>query len=329
MAGRYDAIELRLLRAFAVLAEELNFGRAAERLHVTQPALSAQVRQLEQKLGMPLFVRSTRRVGLTAEGAALLGPARSLLAESVRFGEAADELRGRPERRLIFGAALYTLGIPERQALLEAFFASHPATPFTVSPLWQREMARALLRGEADLALMLGAPVPLAQWEAEPTAEVMFPDTLPRIVLREERMGLLIPRESPLAGYNLVPPERLDGVDVAMLGGTHGSAILGPVRALLGPAGAHMIVPPEPHGIGVERYGRQFRIPAISLGWFNTGGPDDPDMVRRFVDGLELTTQLALVRSPRSAKRAAELFWDEARALYPEARVYDPEAAAG
>lgn len=326
MAGRYDTIELRLLRAFAVLAEELNFGRAAERLHVTQPALSAQLRQLEQRLGLALFVRSTRRVGLTAEGAALLGPARSLLAESARFGEAVEQVRGRPERRLIFGAALYTLGIPERQRLLEGFFASHPNIPFTVIPLWQREMARALLRGEADLALMLGVPVPLAKWEAEPTAEVMFPDALPRIVLREERIGLLIPRESNLAGYEEIPAELVGGLDVAMLGGTHGSAILGPVRAVLGAADAHMIVPPEPHGIGVERYGRQFRIPAISLGWFNTGGDDDPDMVRRFVAGLDARTQLALVRAPGPGKASAELFWAEARASFPDARVC--EAAA-
>lgn len=319
MAGRYDAIELRLLRAFVVLAEELNFGHAAERLHITQPALSAQIRQLEQKLGLVLFVRSTRRVGLSAEGAGLLGPARALLAESGRFGEAVGQVRGRPERRLIFGAALYTLGIPERQQLLEAFFEGHPNIPLTVTPQWQRDMARALLHGDADLALMLGVPVPLAQWEAEPTAEVMFPASLPRLVLREERIGLLVPRESPLAEHDPIPPELLRDANVAMLGGAHGSPILGPVRAVLGAADAHMTVPPEPHGIGVERYGRQFRIPAISLGWFNTGGADDPDMVRRFIAGLELNTQLTLVRSPVAAKQATELFWQEARARFPGA----------
>ena len=321
MAGRYDAIELKLLRAFVVLAEELNFGRAAERLHITQPALSAQLRQLEQRLGSPLFVRSTRRVGLTAEGAALLGPARSLLAESTRFGEAVEQVRGRPERRLIFGAALYTLGIPERERLLDGFVARHPNLPFTVTPLWQRETARALLRNEADLALMLGAPAPLSQWEAEPAAEVMFPDVLPRLVLREERIGLLVPRESPLADFDPIPPEALTGASVAMLGGAHGSPILGPVRAVLGAVGARMVVPPEPHGIGVERYGRQFRIPAVSLGWFNTGGSQDPDMIRRRVEGLEVTTELALLRALGAPKRASELFWEEALVQFPQARV--------
>jgi DNA-binding transcriptional LysR family regulator len=314
-------VELRLLRAFVVLAEELNFGRAAERLHMTQPALSAQLRQLEQRLDFKLFERSTRRVGLTAKGAALLESARSLIAESRRFGNLAAQLRGRPHRRLIFGAALYTLGIPERQTLLEAFFERHPDVPFTVSPLWQREMAEALLRDEADLALMLGVAVPLARWEAEATAEVMFPDVLPRLVLRRERIALLLPQESHLAAFDEVPAAALEGVTIAMLGGTHGSPILGPLRAVLGRANAKLMAPPESHGVGVERYGRQFRIAAVSLGWFGTGGADDPDMVRRPVEGLTLETELSLLRAAGAGTPAAALFWEEARARFPAAEA--------
>ena len=249
MADRPEAAELRPLRSFMILAEELNFGRAAERLHMTQPALSAQLRQLERKLGFPLFERSTRRVTLTPQGATLLGPARALLAESRRFAEAVDDVRGRPRRRLVFGAALYTLGIPERQLLLEAFFERHPDIPFTVTSLWQREVCRALLRGQADLALMLGVPAPLAQWEAEPNAEVMFPTALPRMVLRTERTELLLPRESPLADFEVVPRAALEDVSVAMLGPTHGSLVLGPVRAALGAADARLVVPPEPRPV--------------------------------------------------------------------------------
>lgn len=319
MVERSDLVELRLLRAFAVLADELNFGRAAERLHVTQPALSAQLRQLEQRLGVTLFERSTRRVGLTPEGEALLGPAHILLAEGGRFADAVAQVRGKPARRVVFGAALYTLEIPERQILLEMFFARYPDVPLRVTPLWQREVARALLRDEADLALMLGVPAPLAQWEAETAAEVLFPDTLPRLVLRRERVELLTPRESPLAEFEVVPQAALADVRVAMLGATHGSSILGPVRKALDGGGARLVVPPEPHGIGVERYGRQFRIPAVSLGWFNTGHADDPDMVRRPVEGLDLHTELALVRTSAQPSAAAALFWEAARAEFPRA----------
>jgi acetyl esterase/lipase len=74
-----DAIELRHLRAFVAVAEELNFGRAADRLHISQSALSRQVQGLEQLLGVQLLRRSTHRVELTVAGEALLDRARRLL----------------------------------------------------------------------------------------------------------------------------------------------------------------------------------------------------------------------------------------------------------
>ena len=76
-----EAVELRHLRAFVAVAEELNFGRAAERLYVSQPALSRQIRALERGLGCELLRRSTHRVELTLAGDALLERARRVLAD--------------------------------------------------------------------------------------------------------------------------------------------------------------------------------------------------------------------------------------------------------
>jgi epsilon-lactone hydrolase len=76
-----DAIELRHLRAFVAVAEELNFGRAAARLYLSQPALSRQIRSLERLVGCDLLRRSTHRVELTLAGEALLDRARGLLRE--------------------------------------------------------------------------------------------------------------------------------------------------------------------------------------------------------------------------------------------------------
>ena len=73
-------LDLRLLRAFVAVAEELHFTRAANRLYVAQQGLSRDIRRLESEVGVSLFVRSTRRVSLTPDGARLLVHARTLLA---------------------------------------------------------------------------------------------------------------------------------------------------------------------------------------------------------------------------------------------------------
>jgi LysR family transcriptional regulator, benzoate and cis,cis-muconate-responsive activator of ben and cat genes len=75
-------IELRQLEYFVAVAEELHFGRAASRVHVTQPALSEQVRQLEESIGVPLLIRTTRTVRLTGPGRLLLTHARLILAQA-------------------------------------------------------------------------------------------------------------------------------------------------------------------------------------------------------------------------------------------------------
>ena len=75
-----EGIELRHLRAFVGVAEDLSFSKAAQRLFITQPALSRQIRSLERLVGCDLFRRSTQRVELTLAGEALLAHARALLA---------------------------------------------------------------------------------------------------------------------------------------------------------------------------------------------------------------------------------------------------------
>lgn len=95
-----DAIELRHLRAFVAVADELSFSKAAQRLFVTQPALSRQIRSLERLLGCDLFRRSTQRVALTLAGESLLARARLLLADLDDAISQARSVGGEPAGRM-------------------------------------------------------------------------------------------------------------------------------------------------------------------------------------------------------------------------------------
>src|SRR3546814_2803985 len=79
-----------------------------------------------------------------------------------------------------------------------------------------------------------------------------------------------------------------------MLAPAHGAQIYDPIADLLQDAGAELVIPPEGNGIGVERYGRQFRIPAVTLGWFAEHNTGAADMVRLPLKGLVLTPALVL-----------------------------------
>lgn len=92
-------LEVRQLRYFVAVAEELHFGRAAERLGMAQPPLSRAIRGLERQLGVPLLERTTRQVRLTAAGEILLRDARAVL-EGVAAAARRTREAGRPSRRL-------------------------------------------------------------------------------------------------------------------------------------------------------------------------------------------------------------------------------------
>jgi DNA-binding transcriptional LysR family regulator len=125
------SVELRQLRYFVAVAEELHFGRAAERLHMSQSPLSRSIRELERDLGVVLFVRTTRRVELTAAGSVLLERARRALAEIDGAIAAAQRAAGVDGEvlRIGYGPLSREIGtrvadairtdLPERDLLLE------------------------------------------------------------------------------------------------------------------------------------------------------------------------------------------------------------------
>jgi epsilon-lactone hydrolase len=130
-----EAIELRHLRAFVAVAEELNFGRAAERLYITQPALSRQIRGLEQLLGCELLRRSTHRVELTIAGEALLDRVRPVLREVDATVATVQSLGGELVARVaklwepLIQAAVADADVQEQRAAYEKLLANFDVPP--------------------------------------------------------------------------------------------------------------------------------------------------------------------------------------------------------
>jgi len=144
-----NQLELRHLRYFVAVAEELHFRRAAERLFISQPGLSRQIRQLEDKLGYPLFLRTNRAVSLTPAGAYLLTEATAILQRLNGALHHARALHEGQEGRLNFGyvgSAMQNI-IP---GLLLRFRQDYPKVIYGLEALGNQEQIDRLLTRDLD-----------------------------------------------------------------------------------------------------------------------------------------------------------------------------------
>jgi DNA-binding transcriptional LysR family regulator len=145
-------VESRPLRYFVAVAEELNFGRAAERLGIAAPALSRAISQLETQLGLRLFDRSTRHVELTEAGRVLLDQSRPALAGLDAAARRAQRATGARRRLVLTLKADVEGGLLE--PILSAYRDEPGAVPLEVSFSGLTEGARLLRDGRADVALI-------------------------------------------------------------------------------------------------------------------------------------------------------------------------------
>jgi DNA-binding transcriptional LysR family regulator len=147
-------LELRHLRYFVAVAEELNFSRAAERLHMAQPPLSAAIRQLEQELGTELLLRTTREVRLTDSGRSFLEGAHRTLDEldRARIGAQRAAAGEVGQLRVAFSWSARFETLP---AIGRSFRSSHPDVSLLTEEMWNARMLPTLRSGAVDLAVAL------------------------------------------------------------------------------------------------------------------------------------------------------------------------------
>ncbi|WP_119731368.1 LysR family transcriptional regulator [Thermomonospora amylolytica] len=189
-------MELRQLEYFVAVAEERNFTRAAERVHISQSGVSAQIRQLERELGAELFDRSARTVTLTVAGKAALEHARAALAAAEAVGQAVGEVTDLIRGRLTVGMVIGCTVTPLFDALA-AFHRAHPGVELALLEDDSDRLVEGVRDGALDLALV-------------GTAAAAH-DGLETLPIISERLVAAVPSGHPLAERRRVALRELAG----------------------------------------------------------------------------------------------------------------------
>ncbi|WP_320067017.1 LysR family transcriptional regulator [Micromonospora sp. RTGN7] len=221
--------DLRRLRYFAILAEELHFTRAATRLHIAQPALSQQIRALERQLGVPLVHRTSRGCTLTEVGERVAAEAGRLLAE-VEAGTTRihDLVRG-GRLRLAYTRSARGGRV---DALVARFRAAHPEVEVAAETAWTAPNVAGLLAGRLDAAFVR-TPV------EEPALACRFVDT--------EELLLALPAGHPLAtGRRRISRAEVVDLPAVMWPRENGPGMFDRTIAQVWPHGGFRLVRQEP-----------------------------------------------------------------------------------
>jgi DNA-binding transcriptional LysR family regulator len=245
-------VELRQLRYFVAVAEELNFGRAAERLRIAGPSLSQQIKALERDLGVRLFDRDHRSVALTATGEALLTDARAVLEHADRLRRHAVGLTGGTHLRLGY-VNWRPPDLHERVAGIADLHVDAWVLP-------SHAQAARVAEGSIDLAICWVQAVDLTAYELEARligadrlyAVSVGPDTSP--VAARDTMVLMDADTSSWASWNLYVGQFAHDTGARVVriddGGITGPGFFEQVRKLRGPVlnspkGQHSVLPPD------------------------------------------------------------------------------------
>lgn len=212
-------IELRHLRYFIAVAEELHFGRAALRLNISQPPLSKQIQILEHETGARLFARNNRSVQLTAAGQQFLQDARLVLQQVEQAVDKAARLHRGDEGEIRIG---FTSSAPFITAVSDALFSFRqrfPAVHIQMQEINTRQQLAPLGDGRLDLGVM---------------RNTLLPETLNHQLLLREPMYALVHRAHRLAGRENIALSDLGQEPFVFFDPQVGTALYGEILGLLG-----------------------------------------------------------------------------------------------
>jgi DNA-binding transcriptional LysR family regulator len=197
-------LDLRHLRYFTAVAEELHFGRAARRLKVSQPPLSRQISDLERELGVKLLNRTSHRVELTPAGRAFLAESREITAALERAKSTVRSVVTEPSGLLRLGF-VGAVGWGLKPSVLQSVVARYPAIEPAMEPSSTAEQVRAVRDHQLDIGLI---------WDV--TDRLRVDGALERLVLRADDSMLAVARSHPLAKRTRISIERISDQTLIM-----------------------------------------------------------------------------------------------------------------
>lgn len=190
-------MELRHLRYFITVAEELNFSKAALKLYTAQPSLSQQIKDLEEDVGVKLLYRTKRKVELTEEGAVFLEQARLTLAQADKAVAMARQVSQAKQQMLRIGF----VPVAEMKIfpyVLPNLRVQNPDLKIELLSLNNADQSRLLKKGELDISF---------------TRQNLQSDEIESKFVLREPLIFLLPKDHPLAKYERIPVKALNGVD--------------------------------------------------------------------------------------------------------------------
>jgi DNA-binding transcriptional LysR family regulator len=290
-------LELHELNVFLQAAEAQSFTAAAERLHISQPAVSMQISNLESRLNMTLFDRSSRNIRLTEEGEALLPLAREILNYGTHIEETMASLHGQLTGHLQIGCST-SGGRYVLPHLIARFRRQHPKVRITVGICTPVGAVEQVCDGRSQLGIL--------------SSETACRDVEFRAFF-EDRIILIAPAAHPFAGRASVQPHELVGQPMILREETAGTRLVmqaglldhdirtADLDVVMELGSAEAIITSVEAGIGIAFISR-----VVANRWLDHGA-----VVEVPVQGLNLKRQLYMIRhSRRAATRVQAAFWD-------------------
>ena len=194
-------MEIKQLKAFIAIAEEKTFTAGAKRIHITQAAISMQIRQLEDELGLPLFTRTPRRVLLTEAGEYLLKRARRIMREHDSAVAEIAEVAGAEHGRLRIGSASALFATTQLPQILEKLKEKFPHSELSVSSGTSVKLVEKIMQGDLDTAF-ISLPIETSNVKTE-------------LLFTDEIVAIANPNH-PLAGDKSIDAETLAGENLIL-----------------------------------------------------------------------------------------------------------------